>query len=547
MATKKFSELTVLDTVNANLVLTVIPVYDTSSGTTRKVTLQQINDSIEANIPFAAAAFTQANTPSQVANSASSYANASFLKANTATTDAANADSKAVSSGVYANAAFGVANTATTDAANADSKAVSSGVYANAAFIKANTATTDVANADSKAVSAGVYANAAFAAANTGGAGTDSWARDTANSASSYANSAYSVANTANTNAVTADQKAVTSGAYANAAYGQANTSNTLAQQSYDAANTKVSKSGDTMTGDLKFGGGGGIFNMPTNQIAITANVDNDVSGFFAQATGISTVYANTDVTIQANTGGAVTSVWTFNSTGSLTLPREGKIYGVGDGVAAGDRLGYISWSGNTSGDGLGFNTMRLVPDQQGLEDADQYIILDPTSPGHIHIRAGGTQDDSGAELFLGGENSHVKVGAGLNPPVTITSNSYSWTFDVNGELTVPGKIYFDNGIESVLTLDQFGIRANTQLSLSAENYVTGNNSTILFDKNGSGITFRLEDNTPVSKNWIFNQNNLVFPNSSTQTGAAISIVELKALVANCATYGDFQTAIANL
>ena len=75
------------------------------------------------------------------------------------------------------------------------------------------------------------------------------------------------------------------------------------------------------MIGDLKFSGGGGIFNMPTNQIAITANVDNDYSGFFAQATGISNVYANTDVTIQANTGGAVTSVWTFNSTGSLTFP----------------------------------------------------------------------------------------------------------------------------------------------------------------------------------------------------------------------------------
>jgi len=277
MATKKFSELTVLDTVNANLVLTVIPVYDTSSNTTRKVTLQQINDSIEANIPFAAAAFTQANTPSHVANSASSYANASFSKANTPS-DVANSASS------YANSAFGVANTA-----------------------------------NSNAISASQYANAAFAVANSGI--TDSWARDTANSASSYANSAYSVANTANTNVVTADQKAVTSGAYANAPYGQANTSNTLAQQSYDAANTKVSKSGDTMTGDLKFGGGGGIFNMPTNQIAITANVDNDVSGFFAQATGISTVYANTDVTIQANTGGAVTSVWTFNSTGSLTFP----------------------------------------------------------------------------------------------------------------------------------------------------------------------------------------------------------------------------------
>jgi hypothetical protein len=240
------------------------------------------------------------------------------------------------------------------------------------------------------------------------------------------------------------------------------------------------------------------------------------------------------------------THIWEFDSTGSLTLPKEGKLYGIGDGPG-GDRYGYISWAGNTSGDGAGYNTMRLVPDMQGLESADQYIILDPTSPGHIHIRAGGTQDSSSAELFLGGEDSHVKIGAGFNPPVTIKANTYSWNFDVNGDLAAPGKIYLNNNNQNVLTFDQFGIRANTQMVLSAENFATGNNSSILFDKNGSGIVFRLEDTTPVSKNWGFYQNNLLFPNSSTQTGAAISIVELKALVANCATYGDFQTAIANL
>lgn len=89
MSTKKISELTVLDVVNANLQLTVLPVIDTSSGTTRKVTLQQLNDSIEANIPFAAAAFTQANT---------------------AVTNASAADVKATSAGVYANSAFTKAN-----------------------------------------------------------------------------------------------------------------------------------------------------------------------------------------------------------------------------------------------------------------------------------------------------------------------------------------------------------------------------------------------------------------------------------------------------
>jgi hypothetical protein len=109
-----------------------------------------------------------------------------------------------------------------------------------------------------------------------------------------------------------------------------------------------------------------------------------------------------------------ITHMWEFDSTGSLTLPSEGKIYGIG---APNDRAGYISWDGNSSGDGSGFNTMRLVPDLKGLEAADIYIILDPAyvdSPeDSIHIRAGGTRDNSLANLCLGGVNSQVKIGAG--------------------------------------------------------------------------------------------------------------------------------------
>jgi hypothetical protein len=132
------------------------------------------------------------------------------------------------------------------------------------------------------------------------------------------------------------------------------------------------------------------------------------------------------------------THMWEFDSAGSLKLPSEGKIYGVGAGTAS-DRTGYISWAGNTSGDGSGLNTMRLVPDQQGLEDLDQYIILDPTfNESGIRIRAGGTQGNSLANLYLGGANSHVKIGAGLNPPVTVMSNNNAWTFGTNGNLTLP-------------------------------------------------------------------------------------------------------------
>jgi hypothetical protein len=166
------------------------------------------------------------------------------------------------------------------------------------------------------------------------------------------------------------------------------------------------------------------------------------------------------------------TRMWEFDNTGSLTLPKEGKIYGIGQGSAS-DRYGYISWNGNSSGDGSGYNTMRLVPDQLGLEEADQYIIIDPTSgqPGHIHIRAGGTQDNSSANLFLGGENSYVMLGAGVNPPVTIAANNNSWIFSTDGTTSLPNDI----NVQGNVTIDgEFvgkGLTSNTIVA----NVITSN------------------------------------------------------------------------
>lgn len=110
------------------------------------------------------------------------HTNSAFTQANTANTNAATADQRAVTSGVYANAAYSVANTATTSAAQADQRAVTSGSFANSAYAAANTA-------DQRAVTSGSYANSAYTQANT--------AVTNAGSASSYANSAFTVANAA--------------------------------------------------------------------------------------------------------------------------------------------------------------------------------------------------------------------------------------------------------------------------------------------------------------------------------------------------------------
>jgi hypothetical protein len=67
--------------------------------------------------------------------------------------------------------------------------------------------------------------------------------------------------------------------------------------------------------------------------------------------------------------------------------------------------------AGTASGDGYGLGTLELVPD--GNITSDQYLIIDPTAPNHIHIRAGGTQDASNADLFLGGERNNVHISDG--------------------------------------------------------------------------------------------------------------------------------------
>jgi len=93
-----------------------------------------------------------------------------------------------------------------------------------------------------------------------------------------------------------------------------------------------------------------------------------------------------------------------------------------------------------SSGDGLGATTLELTPDTNLT--TDQYIVLDPTAPNHIHIRAGGIIDESTSLLYLGGEKANVLV-TDSNHQVQINStsvdsSSFSWIFDNNGNTLFP-------------------------------------------------------------------------------------------------------------
>ena len=109
----------------------------------------------------------------------------------------------------------------------------------------------------------------------------------------------------------------------------------------------------------------------------------------------------------------ATPPIWRMNSEGRFVLPGEG----------------YITNPTASSGDGYGLSTINLFPDGDVI-DSDQYLIIDPTSPNHIHIRAGGTQDASSAYLILGGEKNNVIVSDGdrnvyINTKPDGTENTY--------------------------------------------------------------------------------------------------------------------------
>ena len=135
---------------------------------------------------------------------------------------------------------------------------------------------------------------------------------------------------------------------------------------------------------------------------------------------------------------------------------------------------GIVYGANYDSGDGNSRHTIKLIPDNDLINNGnsyneDQYVIIDPTDPNHIHLRAGGTQDASSADIFLGGEYNHVRVSdfdrevvvkskqqqqsmahANINTETSeylittdVVSATNGWTIEANGET------YSINAVES--------------------------------------------------------------------------------------------------
>lgn len=185
-----------------------------------------------------------------------------------------------------------------------------------------------------------------------------------------------------------------------------------------------------------------------------------------------------------------------------------------------------ILWGSNAdAGDGSQADTIKLIPDAELFgAGSDQYIVVDPTGgePGHIHLRAGGTQDSSGADLYLGGEKNFVRI-SDTNDSVTIKTTfvgegetNYFWTFSDTGTLTIPGGSYANDTSDihsnNSIRINGKGLdgvrlsweNAITNLSLVPAGEAVYNN--VILANNGITLQSIITDGTNIiPKNWVFN------------------------------------------
>ena len=154
----------------------------------------------------------------------------------------------------------------------------------------------------------------------------------------------------------------------------------------------------------------------------------------------------------------------------------------------------------SSSGDGNGYTTLELTPDTD--LGTDQYIILDPTGPNHIHIRAGGAIDDSTADLIIGGEDINLVVSDASNE---IEMKRKSTLFVTDYTLTSGSgystAVWSSSGSVHIITLNGPTIDAYTATSL-----IIPNPPSFFSVIDSSSNYFPLEvlsTNTPVSPNPI--------------------------------------------
>jgi hypothetical protein len=159
---------------------------------------------------------------------------------------------------------------------------------------------------------------------------------------------------------------------------------------------------------------------------------------------------------------------------------------------------------------------MVLTPDP-GY--GSQALVLDPTLPGHIHLRAPGANiDEPTANLFLGGEDTAFEITEGANNQAVIHSNGKAWTFGNDGNIS-SDTLTFTTTFANVKTVEY---QTAGVWDLYVEDGITGSNTASsrlnvsfkdnLIDKPQVYIE-NTKENDGIALRWTFDENgNLNFP-----------------------------------
>ena len=146
-----------------------------------------------------------------------------------------------------------------------------------------------------------------------------------------------------------------------------------------------------------------------------------------------------------SSTGNIIMSSYDGNTSHIMTLDTDGNLI-----LAGGNSV--IQSVANSSLEPNYPNTSTMVFTPDALYSS-QSLVLDPTGPSHIHLRAPGANiDEPDANIFLGGEASSFEVGYynGNVPNVFIHSGGNTWTFDTAGNLVLPQGSIITNNIPPV-------------------------------------------------------------------------------------------------
>jgi hypothetical protein len=469
-------------------VINVGTVANDGTGDTLRAAAVKVNSNFTEVYDISQSAFDKANS-SITLHTAELLSNSQFI--------AAVNSGQNTSIGIVftaANNGWSAANTAQSTATAAFVSANSGWSAANAAQTTASAGFTTANSGWSAANTAQTTATAGFLAANNAQT-TASAGFTTANNAQNIASAGSSVANTAQTTATAGFLAANTAQTTGQEAFNKANLSFVLANNALNV------QTGGTITGDLTL----------NNRLVFgNGKIDSGVDSLLISPIQGKSTFIRTSID-----DGFSTSFydWTFAANGKLMFTDGSAQNTAFTGYATDNTARSIANAANNLAT-TGFAKANAADSlaTSGYTQANAANILAQSAFDAANSASLSSIDTTARTTANAANNlAQSAFNKANTTPTGIANSSYSF------ELSSSGTFDLDFNSDTLLSFNSSSLTSYGQYTIASENDVSGNNSAILLDNDGAGIVFRLEDTTPVSKNWGFYQTNILFPDGTRQ------------------------------